>query len=341
MAKVPKIQARMACFVIEDLRRRRIPFDGLLKEVGLRRTDVDNPENRLPQAAVFRLIESAASLAGDPSYGLRLGAAQDARARGVLGFLALNSPTLIDAMINMERFYKVAREGGEFEIERKDGHVTLRFRPGEPALRGFRQNAEFLAATVVRVCRDLTRHAIFPIGAEFIHEKPNARVEYENILGCPIKFGQAWDAMIYTEETMRLPVEGADIKLRQVLELMCQRVLGPVPEMQDVVRKVRALILERLPTGLVNIDIVAEELNMSSKTLERRLAERGKSFSGLLDGARYEAAKHYLEATDMRISQIAYMAGYTEPSALVRAFKRWTGTTPVQFRDRPRSSMPS
>jgi len=111
--------------------------------------------------------------------------------------------------------------------------------------------------------------------------------------------------------------------------------------MQDVVRKVRALILERLPTGLVNIDIVAEELNMSSKTLERRLAERGKSFSGLLDGARYEAAKHYLEATDMRISQIAYMAGYTEPSALVRAFKRWTGTTPVQFRDRPRSSMPS
>jgi AraC-like DNA-binding protein len=341
MAKIPKIQARMACFVIEDLRRRRIPVDGLLKEVGLRRTDVDNPENRLPQAAVFRLIESAARLAGDPSYGLRLGAAQDARARGVLGFLALNSPTLIDAMINMERFYKVAREGGEFEIERKDGHVTLRFRPGDPALRGFRQNAEFLAATTVRVCRDLTRHAIFPIGAEFIHEKPNAKVEYEDILGCPIKFGQAWDSVIYTEETMRLPVEGADIKLRQVLELMCQRVLGPAPEMQDLVRKVRELILDKLPTGLANIDVVAEELNVSSKTLERRLAERGESFSGLLDGARYEAAKHYLEATDMRISQIAYMAGYTEPSALVRAFKRWTGRTPLQFRDRPRPSMPN
>ena len=80
---------------------------------------------------------------------------------------------------------------------------------------------------------------------------------------------------------------------------------------------------------------------MSSKTLERRLAQRGESLSGLLDGARYEAAKHYLEATDMRISQIAYMAGYTEPSALVRAFKRWTGTTPLQFRDRPRPSIGS
>ena len=249
----------MACFVIEDLRRRRIPVDGLLKEVGLRRTDVDNPENRLPQAAVFRLIESAASLAGDPSYGLRLGAAQDARTRGVLGFLALNSPTLIDAMTNMERFYKVAREGGEFETERKDGHVTLRFRAGDPALRGFRQNAEFLAATVVRVCRDLVHHAIVPIGAEFIHEKPNAKVEYEDILGCPIKFGQAWDAVIYTEETMRLPVKGADVKLRQILELMCHRVLGPAPEMQDLVRNVRKLILEKLRAGLANIDVVAEE----------------------------------------------------------------------------------
>jgi AraC-like DNA-binding protein len=82
----------------------------------------------------------------------------------------------------------------------------------------------------------------------------------------------------------------------------------------DLVREVRRLIVEGLPRGSANIDAIADELNMGSKTLERRLAERGQSFSALLDATRYNAAKHYL-------------------AALVRAFKRWTGTTPMQFRD--------
>src|SRR5260370_15030230 len=132
---------------------------------------------------------------------------------------------------------------------------------------------------------------------------------------------------------MRLPVKGADIKLLQILELACQKLVGPTPEMQDLVREVRRLIVERLPRGSANIDAIADELNMGSKTLERRLAERGQSFSALLDETRCKAAKHYLEETDMRLSQVAYMAGYTEPAALVRAFKRWTGTTPMKFRD--------
>jgi AraC-like DNA-binding protein len=72
---------------------------------------------------------------------------------------------------------------------------------------------------------------------------------------------------------------------------------------------------------------------MSGKTLERRLAKRNESFSALLDGTRYKAAKYYLEETDMPISQVAYMAGYTESAALVRVFKRGTGATPMQFRD--------
>ena len=132
---------------------------------------------------------------------------------------------------------------------------------------------------------------------------------------------------------MRLPVQGADTKLLQILELACQKIIGPTPEMQDLVREVRRLIVERLPRGSANIDAIADELNMGSKTLERRLAERGQSFSALLDETRCKAAKHYLEETDMRLSQVAYMAGYTEPAALVRAFKRWTGTTPMKFRD--------
>ena len=78
--------------------------------------------------------------------------------------------------------------------------------------------------------------------------------------------------------------KGADAKLLRILELACQKIIGPTtPKGQDLVRKVRQLIVERLPKGSANIDAIADELNMSSKTLERRLAERGQSFSALLD----------------------------------------------------------
>jgi AraC-like DNA-binding protein len=339
MEKVPKIQARMACFIADDLRRRRLAVDGLLKEVGLQKADLSSPENRLPQAAVLNLIERAADLTGDPSYGLRLGASRDPRDRGLLGFVALNSPTLMDAMTNMQRFYKIVREGGEFEIDRKGAQVALRFRVADPALRGLRHNSEFLAATIVRGCRDLTCRSIFPIRAEFIHDQPSGSVEYAKFLGCPVKFGSDWDAVIYGEETTRLPVKDADTKLLELLEATCQSLLGPAPKERDLVREVQQLIIERLPTGSASIDSIAKELSMSSKTLERRLAEQGRSFSALLDRTRFNAVTHYLEETDMRLTQVAYLAGYTEPAALVRAFKRWTGETPSKFRERPRSSM--
>ena len=80
----------------------------------------------------------------------------------------------------------------------------------------------------------------------------------------------------------------------------------------------------------------ASKLSMSSKTLERRLGERGESFSALSDAIRQDLAKQYLRETDFRLEQIAYLTGYSEPAALVRAFKRWTGKTPMAFREQHR-----
>ena len=154
-----------------------------------------------------------------------------------------------------------------------------------------------------------------------------------------MKFGAEWDAVIYAEETARLPVKGADTRLLEVLEAACQKLLGPAPKGQDLVREVRLLVIERLPTGSASINAIAGQLGVSSKTLERRLADQGESFSGLLDRTRFNAVRHYLEDPDMRLTQVAYLAGYTQPAALVRAFKRWTGETPAKFRERSRSAM--
>jgi len=332
MSQSHRIDARLATRVVGDLRRRGVNPDDLLKDVGLRRADVLDPDNRIPYAAVLAFVERAATTLGDTSYGLRLGAAQEARNSGMLGFLMLNSPTLLDALSNIQRYHRVLGDGEDIEIVRTGPRFTLRFRETDKALRGLRHNSEYIAAIIVRACRDMTRKRISPVRVEFMHGRPNAKVAYADYLGCPVKFHAEWDALIYDDDTMSLPVIGADSALLKVLERACQKILGPTPKKSDIVHDVRELVVDRLAKGTVNLDTVAAQLNMSSKTLERRLAERDTTFSAVLDDIRSGLAKRYLGDTDLRLDQIAYLTGYSEAAALVRAFKRWSGTTPMQFR---------
>jgi AraC-like DNA-binding protein len=330
--RVLMIEARWPIRIADDLRRAGHALDGLLKEVGLARADLASPEDRIPYAAYVGPIERAAVLLGDPGYGLKLGASRDVRDNGLLGFIALNSPTLRDALANIERYVRVTNEGIDAVFEADGQGFGLRFRETDASLRGLRHNSEQAAAQIVRGARELTRKRVAPVRVEFMHGRPNARIDYEGTLGCPIKFRAEWDGVVYAEETLRLPVIGADNKLLRVLEGACRKIVGPAPRKHDLIHSVREYVVQRLAKGAAPFDDVARHFHMSSKTLERRLSERGTGYRGLVDGIRCDLAKHYLADTDLRLQQIAYLLGYSEPAPLARAFKRWTDRTPMQYR---------
>jgi len=328
------IEARWAIRIADDLRRAGHALDGRLMEVGLVRPDLASPDDRIPYAAYVGLIERAAVLLGDPGYGLKLGASQSVRDNGLLGFIALNSPTLRDALANIERYVRVTNEGIDAVFEADGQRSTLRFRETDKSLRGLRHNSEQAAATVVTGVRELTGKKAAPLRVEFMHGRPNASIDYEGILGCPIKFRAEWDGVVYAEATLRLPVIGADNKLLRVLESACRKIIGPAPRTHDLIHSVREYIVQRLAKGAAPIDDVARHFSMSTKTLERRLGERGASYRALVESIRRDLARRYLTETDLRLQQIAYLLGYSEPAPLARAFKRWTGSTPMQYRSR-------
>jgi AraC-like DNA-binding protein len=179
----------------------------------------------------------------------------------------------------------------------------------------------------------MTRKRLSPLRAEFMHGRPKVQVGYDRYLGCKVKFQAEWDALIYGVEATRLPVIGADDKLLKVLERGCRQILGPTPKKRHLLHDDRELVTERLTKRPVRIEDIARDLGMSSKTLERRLADNGETFTELLNKIRKGLAEHYLRETDFRLEQVTYLTGYSEPTALVRAFKRWTGTTPMRYRD--------
>ena len=326
------MSARPATFIVEDLRRRGVAVDDVLAEVGLRRRDVADPEQRIAYDALIRLVEAAARFAGDASYGLRLGAQRELHDRGLIGFVLLNSPTLLDALTNLQRYIRVVGEGEDFEIERAGPLVTLRFRETDPARRGLRHNSDYIAALLVSASRELTGQRISPVRARFIHPRPNQKVDYDIHLGCPIDHDAEWDSLVFAVDDTSRPVIGADARLLKVLEDACQRILGPLPARHDLPRAVRAIVLDRMSKGPPRLAEVAGALNVSAKTLERRLGDHGTSFGQILTGMRAELSKQLLADTDLRLEQIAYLAGYSESAAWLRAFRRWTGTTPTRFR---------
>ena len=207
--RVPMIEARWATYIADDLRRAGHALDGPLKEVGLSRADVASPDGRIPYAAYMGLIERAALLLGEPGYGLKLGTSHGVRDSGLVGFIALNSPTLGDALANVERYIGVTNEGLDAVFESlgsgggaalsrgrcADARSTPSCRAGDGPAREGRAGVD--AASV--------RH---PLRVEFTHERPNARIDYEGILGCPVRFQAEWDAVIFSEESLQLPVHG-------------------------------------------------------------------------------------------------------------------------------------
>ena len=334
--RVQMIEARWATYIADDLRRAGHALDGPLREVGLARADITSPDGRISDTAFMRLIERAALLLAEPAYGLKLGTSHDVRDNGLLGFIAANSPTLGDALANVERYISVTNEGTDAVLELAGPVSALRFRDANPTLRELRQNSERVSALFVKGARELTRAKATPVRVEFIHGRSNESIDYEGILGCPVRFQAEWDAVIFSEETLRLPVIGADNRLLRTLEAACRRIIGPQPRKEDLVHSVRKYVVERLAKGAPAFDDVARHFNMSAKTLERRLGERNVSYRELVDGTRCDLAKHYLANTDLRLHQIAYALGYSEPGPLVRAFKRWTDETPIQHRHKHR-----
>ncbi len=138
--------------------------------------------------------------------------------------------------------------------------------------------------------------------------------------------------MVFEAKLLDCPVETADNELLKILKRHCQQVLGARPKADEFVFEVKQLITTLLNSGQPKIDAVAQELGMSSRTLTRRLAEDGLTYKGLLDEVRRKLALQYSNDRRISVKNVAYLLGYSEVPAFYHAFRRWTGSSPVQHR---------
>ena len=332
MTSVLTVDARWACLTFQQLKERGIPTDRALKEAGLYRSQVRDPDKRIPFYKHALFMEIAAQRLDDPFFGLHLGTSIHPKQVGLLGYVTLNSATLGEAMKNMERYLRVLSEGAELKVEIHKDQVAVVSTIVDPDVSGHRQLTEFGLSGQLNACRALAAVPLVPVRVDFRLPRTSELAEYKRVFGAPVRFGQAKNALWFKREVLDVPIRSADSGLLHILERYCRDILGRRPKNEDLVYQVRTLIADLLPTGEPNIDTVARELSMSSRTLERRLRERDLTYRVVLDVLRHQLALCYLKDRRLGLAQITYLLGYSEPSAFNRAFRRWTGATPSQFR---------
>ncbi|MNQ53893.1 HTH-type transcriptional regulator VirS [compost metagenome] len=190
---------------------------------------------------------------------------------------------------------------------------------------------EMLAGAVIRLFHALTEGQFKPHEVQLMHTEGAPAERYLSVYGCPARLGAARYALIFDAEVLDKPSRHAAPELLRMHESLARRQLTEV-ERLDLVRRVRELIGELLVDGGATLEQVAARLNMPARRLRERLAMAGVRFNDLVTDYRCRLAKELLLKTDERIEVIVERTGFSEPSTFYRAFKRWVGETPVEFR---------
>jgi AraC-like DNA-binding protein len=332
MAAEPIVDARWACLVADLLEAKQIEPEGLLRQAGLSRRQVRDPDQRIPFRKHALLFELAAQACKDPYFGLKLGARVDVREAGLLGYVTLSSPTFGRALENVVRYHRVLSEGFRLNFEVDQRHAVLAAMPADPSGVVGRQAVEFATSVVVRMCRDLTAQKVTPLRVRFVHLPPRRKARYAAVLKAPVDFEQPRIEVLFPKEMLPVPVKSADHRLLRILEAYCREILGKRAEESDIVFDVREVIIKLLSGGVPTLERMAAEVNTSVRTLERRLKAKGWTYKQLVDDLRRQLALRYVKDPRLRLSQLGFLLGFSENAAFVHAFRRWTGSTPMRYR---------
>jgi AraC-like DNA-binding protein len=302
----------------------------LLADVGLDASAVADPAARLPHGAVIRLWV-AAEAATVPTLGLRIAEALELTQFDVQMYAVFNAPDLRAGLAAMVRYHRLNHDAAQLSVtESPDGAVFRHTLPGGHRLP--RAAAQFVAAIPVLGLRQATGVEVPIRAVRLQHDPPDDLAEYERVFAAPVIFGAEHNEIEFPAEALALPHRGADPALGAILARHGQALLDALPRVHSLVDRVRTLLTEELQGGNPSAEHLAACLKMSPRTLARRLAAEGTAHREVLDELRKDLAQRYFSDPDLSVGEVAFLLGFSEPSAFHRAFKRWTGTTPGRYR---------
>ncbi|GAB5489755.1 MAG: AraC family transcriptional regulator [Parasphingorhabdus sp.] len=305
----------------------------LVKDLGLVPDGPIDPSQMISSAQYYDFFTALADR--DPSgleLPLRVGAAMRSDEYGAFGLAWKSAPDLHGSYIRSERYGRVLGNAETYSMEQSaDGLFYNLEKAGDGSLGMLLSNEASLSA-VVAISQEVSTVPFVPEAVFFSHASRGDPSAYAAHFGCPVHFEADRDALLVSEESLTVPNKLGDQTIAQFFDRHLEQELAARADENSLEKRVQLAVAQLLSEGIPTLSLIASNLGMSSRTLQRRLSGKGESFQNLVDQARRELAQQLLRDTDYSLAEIAFLTGFAEQSGFTRAFKRWAGQTPRSYR---------
>ena len=302
----------------------------LFRKTGLNPELMRRPEGRYRLDSIDNLWRKASEIIDDPCFGLKAAEYWHPSNFGALGYAMLASNTLRTALERVDRYHRFLSDERFINlIETEEGLTyTLTFSHEK---RDIPARNDAILAVTMSMCRTNYIEDLAPVSVTFTHPKPSCSAKFYEYFRSPVVFEAPTNSLTLPIEAVDKSLPGSNPQLAELNDQVMIEYLAQLDH-DRIAEKVKAVIIDQLPSGNVTDENVAQALYMSSRNLQRQLQSAGTTFNTLLNEIRQDLAQKYLRDQDTSMTEIAFLLGFSESSAFSRAFKRWIGVSPTQYR---------
>ena len=323
--------------VLAAAERQGVARAALLAQAGIAPAELAT--ERWPIDHITRLWRAAVHCTQDAGFGLKAGAGVGPASFNVVGFLLQSAPTLRGAFALVQTYQRLISDGGRFQTIAGADACWVVYHPRQGQLAFSPHQIEAVLAAVVVFARWVTGSALRPQRVQFSQARIGPQAGYREVFQCPVEFEQAFSGVLLANALLDAPLPQANAQLAAAHHQHAAARLAALSRQDGLAQTLRVWIASQLhaPGQAPTRAQAARALGLTERTLARRMQAEGLSFSGLLDTLRRDAALQAVAQTTRTLSEIGQALGYAEPSVFNRAFRRWTGGTPGQWRRRASS----
>ena len=336
-SRAPIIRANILAAVVAELVQRGLSPEPLLR-AHIEADRIGSLYDEIPLARYVAFFEAAARLADDNALGVRVGIRIQPEEMGPLGVVFMAAPDVRTALTRLGFFLRAWQGGTAMELETSTTTAEWTYQIEDPAIWPRRQDAEFSIAATCGLIRAMLGRNWNPLEIHFEHPAPEggaaSGVALRRLLGAPVLFDQSVNRLVFERADLGRLVLHRDQPIAPYLEQHLRDLMHADAEEASFAVRVGFLVAKRLGHRVVNMKSVAAELGISSRTLQRRLAEDGTSMRQIVRAERARVAEALLRAKHTPMVAIAHDLGYADTAVFSRAFKSWRGTSPRAFRRR-------
>jgi AraC-like DNA-binding protein len=263
--------------------------------------------------------------------GLILGQYADFNKLGIVFQLASSCQTVGEALLQTVRYSnldnEVCRAG--LKVESEIAEWSMRYISANYICTPI---IEFETCQGLKILKSVLGEDFQPLGIKFQHAEPTYISKYHQLFRVPLLFEQDKCAILFKKEYLSVPNPNPRPYVKELLAKHADGMIKKIEKRRLFQDKVRKIIIQNLSSGLVNMEMIAVKLDVSSRTVYRNLRKESISYKSLLSDIQKQLAREYLKDASLSINEVSFLLGFSEASAFYRAFKRWFGTNPGQYR---------